>query len=347
MLACAPALAQVAPPPDLCNLETPERIVAVGDVHGAYEPFAAILREAELIDRRGRWIGGRAVLVQTGDVLDRGPDSRRTIDLLRRLEREASHAGGAVYALLGNHELMRLSGDWRYVSSGEYRAFRVRWSVALREAAMERAERNAVEQARREGRQIDVLALRAELDRQTPLGLAELASAFGAEGNYGRWIRDRPAVIKINGVVFVHGGITPAVAERGCAAIDRTVAAELATLTQDASAAPGLGSHEEGPLWYRGLVTEPEDAFEPALAMILERMDARAIVVGHTTTPGRIMARFGGRVLAIDTGMLAGDFYPQGAPAALELVGDTATALYVGGRREELPALAPRAEPKR
>src|SRR5580765_601658 len=87
-----------------CEIETTERVVAVGDIHGAFDNFVAILRAAQVIDNRNRWIGRRMVLVQTGDVLDRGPDSRKAIDLLRRLERDAPRAGGRVVSLLGNHE---------------------------------------------------------------------------------------------------------------------------------------------------------------------------------------------------------------------------------------------------
>ena len=82
-----------------CDVQTTERIVAVGDVHGAFDKFVAILRAAGLIDTRNRWIGKKAVLVQTGDLTDRGPDSRKAIDLLRKLEGEAQRAGGQVYAL--------------------------------------------------------------------------------------------------------------------------------------------------------------------------------------------------------------------------------------------------------
>src|SRR5262245_27458863 len=97
--------------PSVCGLETAERVVAIGDVHGAYGRFVAILREAGLIDQRERWTGGRAVFVQTGDVLDRGADSRRALDLLRKLETDAARAGGRVVPLLGNHEIMRMLGD--------------------------------------------------------------------------------------------------------------------------------------------------------------------------------------------------------------------------------------------
>ena len=81
-----------------CDFTTTERVVAIGDVHGAHSEFVAILRAARLIDHRDRWIGGRAILIQTGDIFDRGDDSRKALDLLRRLERGATRAGGQVMA---------------------------------------------------------------------------------------------------------------------------------------------------------------------------------------------------------------------------------------------------------
>jgi len=55
---------------------------------------------------RSRWIGGELVVVQTGDILDRGDDEQAILDLLFRIEAEAKAAGGALVLLLGNHELM-------------------------------------------------------------------------------------------------------------------------------------------------------------------------------------------------------------------------------------------------
>src|SRR5438093_1838563 len=76
-----------------CDIQGVERVVAIGDVHGAYDRLVAILTAAHLIDDRQRWSGGVAHLVQLGDVVDRGADSRKALDLLRRLEAEAGRAG--------------------------------------------------------------------------------------------------------------------------------------------------------------------------------------------------------------------------------------------------------------
>ena len=61
------------------------------------------------------WAAGRAHVVSLGDLLDRGADSRKVMDLLMRLQGEAAAAGGQLHVVLGNHEAMNLLGDLRYV----------------------------------------------------------------------------------------------------------------------------------------------------------------------------------------------------------------------------------------
>jgi hypothetical protein len=339
------ALALLAGPPDrplaqaldpLCEIRTTERVVAVGDVHGAHDNFVAILRAAGVIDRRNRWSGGKTVFIQTGDVLDRGSDSRKSLDLLRRLERDARKAGGQVIPLVGNHEFMRLVGDWRYVSDGEYAGFRNADSMELRDLVHQQLAAANEKTARAEGRTFDAAQFREAFLREVPVGLIEMRQAFSATGDYGKWVRGLRAVVKVNGVLFIHGGVSDEVASLGCAGINETVSREMNSLpVPDDQVAGLLSTRESGPLWYRGLAAEPEDTFAPTLASMLSRMGARAIVIGHTPTPGRITTRFDGRVIQIDSGMLNGEFYPGGVPVALELKGDTATAVYLN-RREPL-----------
>lgn len=322
-----------------CDIRTTERVVAVGDVHGAHDGFRAILRAAALIDTRDRWVGGRAILVQTGDVLDRGADSRKTLDLLRRLERDARGNGGQVIPLLGNHEFMRVVGDWRYVSPGEYEAFRNADSIEIRDNARERSAALAAERARTEKRRFDAEQFRKDFFEDIPLGYIEMKVAFSAGSDYGDWIRSRQAVARINGVLFIHGGISPTVAALGCAGINQAVTSELKSLPVAPENVPSLlASQETGPLWYRGLAEEKEPELGSELTATLQKLGARAVVIGHTVALGRITPRFGGRVLQIDTGMLGGKSYPGGGPSALEIHGDTITAIYPN-RREPLGTL--------
>ena len=323
------ATAQDAPR-QACGLTTSERIVSVGDVHGAYDQLVAILRAAGLIDDRERWIAGRAILVQTGDMLDRGPDSRRALDLLRRLERDAPRAGGQVHVLLGNHEVMRLFGDLRDVSDDEYDAFRNLQSLQLRELVAERVVQDAAVRAVAAGERFDEDEFHRRYLRETPLGSIEMQIAFGPEGDYGRWLRQLDTMIAINGIAFVHGGVGPAVASMGCEAINRQVRTEVQSPTVDPQA---LLVREDGPFADRALALQDEARYAASVETILRALGARAIVVGHTVAEtGRIVPRFGGRVLPTDTGMLGGEVYPDGRASALEIHGETVTAIYEDGR---------------
>ena len=105
-----------------CRWTGVERIVAVGDVHGDYQQFLTVLKMTGLIDDTNAWTGGKTHLVQTGDILDRGPESYRVLDLLMNLEGQAEAAGGMVHTLVGNHEAMVLTGDYRYVHPDEVKA---------------------------------------------------------------------------------------------------------------------------------------------------------------------------------------------------------------------------------
>jgi len=99
------------------------RVVAVGDLHGDLDVTRRVLRAAGAIDSADHWVGGKLVLVQTGDTIDRGDDDRAVIDLLERLRVEARKAGGELVAMSGNHEIMNVAGDLRYVSQASAAAF--------------------------------------------------------------------------------------------------------------------------------------------------------------------------------------------------------------------------------
>jgi len=320
LFAAATALFEPAAAAPRCEISGAERIVAIGDVHGSLDRFTDILKAVNLVDDKAHWVGGAAHLVQLGDVVDRGPDSRAALDLLRRLEGEAEHAGGAVHALLGNHEVARILGDLRYATAGEYAAFATPESEMMRQRYLQTVKSDERDQA-----------LQA-----TPLGMVEMRAAFGRQGSYGEWLRKHDAVVKINGVLFVHGGISPAVAAMPCDAINNTVHKELTDDLEKTRSAPlaSLAAREDGPFWYRGLA-RLEDADSAAIAGVLAQQKVRAVVIAHTvTTDGRIRMRFDGKLFQIDTGMQPA--YAQGGRAsALEFVGTRVSAIY-GDRRDQL-----------
>ena len=325
-----------------CKVDGVQRIVAVGDVHGAYERFVSILRAAGILDERERWAGGRAHLIQLGDALDRGSEGPRVLDLLMRLERQARSAGGRVHALLGNHEVMNIMGDLRYVSPEEYQTFRTLQSETLRHHAYERALERAQEAARAKGEKLDEVAFRAKFMEQVPLGLVERSQAFSESGRYGSWLRGHDAVVVVNRVVFVHGGLTPEVAALGCEKVNSEVRREIGSDLRSTLASPEatLAAGENGPLWYRGLTRGSEEELGPQVDRVLEAAGARAIVIGHTVTgTGRIVTRAGGRVVMIDSGMTDGY---GGHASALEIDAEgRMAAIYPDGRQPlGLPAAA-------
>jgi len=312
-----------------CDITTTARIVAVGDIHGAFDRFRAILREAKVIDGRDRWVGGTTILVQTGDVLDRGPESHRVLDLLMRLERDAERAGGRVYALLGNHEVMRMVGHLRDVSAAEYQAFRDGGSRERLDALYAAVAAERREQARAAETPFDESAFREAFYRETPPGTVELVRAYGADGKYGRWLRRREVMVRINGDVFVHGGVSAEVAALGCPGLVEAARGEMASGPAWAPAPLPYLSGPQGPLWFRGLVDGTLDT--PAVEAILDTFGARRMIVGHTVPKTfRISALHGGRVIAIDTGMLGPPFYSGGVASALVIDGGTYTAVYEG-----------------
>ena len=345
------ALAVAAPAADdPCHVPDAPRVVAVGDVHGSYDNLVQVLRFTGLTDAKDKWAGGKAHLVQTGDLLDRGTDGRKVLDLLMRLEGEARKAGGRVHALLGNHEVMNMLGDLRYVNAEEYKAWQEPESTRRREHYYEAALAQARKNAKAAGQPFDEDAFHAKFLQQVPLGFVERTAALSAEGRYGQWLRERPVIAKVNGVAFVHGGLTPEVAALGCEAINAQVRRELnEDVAQTQKDPPStLAAGENGPLWYRGLAKDDESILAPQVDQVLKSLGARAIVVGHSVTgDGRIQARFGGRVFGIDVGM--SEVYGSHL-AALEVGADGSfTALYPDRREELVPAAAKaaRAAPRR
>jgi hypothetical protein len=98
-------------------------VVAIGDLHGDLDAARRALRLAGALGPDDHWVGAQLTVVQTGDTIDRGDHDREVVDLIERLRLEAANAGGALIAMTGNHEVMNVAGDLRYVAHASAAAF--------------------------------------------------------------------------------------------------------------------------------------------------------------------------------------------------------------------------------
>jgi Calcineurin-like phosphoesterase len=193
--------------------EPADAVVAIGDVHGDFDDFVAILQRSGLIDKQNHWTGGKAAFVQTGDLIDRGPKPREVMDLMMALEKEAPNAGGRVVSLLGNHEMMNLMGDLRYVTVENYASFGDSNSEQRQKAAYQQYLKWRSSHAQLLAELPQPMEItEAEWMARHPLGFVEHADAFGPRGTYGKWVRGHAALAEIDDTVFLHGGIDPSLA---------------------------------------------------------------------------------------------------------------------------------------
>jgi len=205
------------------------RIVAIGDVHGDLTGFDTILQQTGIINDQHKWIGGGTVLVQTGDVVDRGPKSRESLDLLMALERQARGQKGKVIPVLGNHEVMAMTGDLRYVSPEDYQGFATEHSEKVREEAYQDYLEFVASHSNRPHDATPVeQTSREKWMAEHPLGFFERRDAFGPQGVYGRWLREHDAVVQLGDALFVHGGLNPALSFGEIQELNQQVHAELA-----------------------------------------------------------------------------------------------------------------------
>eukprot|EP01068_Selenidium_serpulae_P015388 Selendium_serpulae@DN6208_c0_g1_i1.p1 len=116
----------------------PGRIFALGDLHGDLQNTMMLLISAGVIEQSGNWIAGDALLVQTGDIVDRGPYSKPLYSLFQHLGLQARKANGRIVHLLGNHEALIVCGMYNYLHPfelhqyyhGSYQVLAKEWSAS-------------------------------------------------------------------------------------------------------------------------------------------------------------------------------------------------------------------------
>ena len=301
-----------------------EKVIAVGDIHSDFKNFLKVLKGTKLINEDLHWIGGKTHLVQMGDIMDRGPDAKKVFDLLIRLEKEAEKAGGKVHMLIGNHEEMNITGiAFSYIGyvtveqfvsflPDDYREKREKeFRKTIREKALQETELTP-------SSDINLMKYWKEVMTSDEEARRKYINTFNE--NYGKWILKHNAVIKINDIIFVHGGISEIYSTWKLEDINNLLRKELEFVRQlllnpeppEIPFQPVIVYDNEGPLWYRNLAKIAEEILKPEVDRILSNLNAKYMVIAHTTLRGDAisinnMNRFQGRIWLIDTGI--SDFY--------------------------------------
>ncbi|CAN5309165.1 hypothetical protein BH09MYX1_BH09MYX1_33500 [soil metagenome] len=245
----------------------PARLVAIGDLHGDLDAARRAMRLAGAIDAKDAWIGDKLVVVQTGDEIDRSDDDRAVLDLFERLKNEAPKSGGEVVALVGNHEIMNASLDFRYVTPRAYAAF------------------------------ADVPAL-ASVSSVEPSARPR-ASAFAPGGPYATLLARRPVIARVGDTLFVHGGVLPKHVTVGLDAINDATREWLS----GSRAIPRELTAEDGPLWTRAYSAAPGREECAMLDDVLASTAAKRMVMGHTVQRSGASSACAGKAWRIDVGM--------------------------------------------
>jgi len=279
------------------QLPAAERIIAIGDLHGDVSALRAALRLGGAIDQGAKWVGQNLVVVQTGDQLDRGDDEPQILDLFARLEQEARAAGGAVHVLNGNHEVMNVQGDFRYVTPDGFHDFSGGHPDALHE----------------------------RLAAQLPAEQRGRTAAFLPGGEMARRLAVHPVVLQIGDNVFVHGGVLEQHVRYPLARINQETSAWMSGAPNEA--APQSLTSQRAPIWVRDYsYGTPASDRCAELARVLGALSAQRMVVGHTVQQQGINSACDGKVWRIDVGLSR--FY-GGKPSVLEIRGDQVRPLTV------------------
>lgn len=284
------------------ELPAVDSLYVMGDVHGEFDRMVRVLRAAGLVDAEERWSGGRAHLVLLGDLFDRGSDVTRTLWFLYGLEEEARRAGGAVHVVLGNHEIMVMTRDLRYVSWKERSLASLRGTsytrlFDLRDSVLGRwlASRPAL---LRIG---DVLlahgGLGPEYAHYSVQAFDDSLAAFVGGDVFRRWSDStfRPAPVDsaaLDRRIDFFFGEGSVFWYRGYLAGPGGGPVGAGTSSASDAGTPGAGTG-------RGRTSAAADSLAEVLDRVLREHDARVHVVAHTPVP-HVQERFGGRLIGVD-----------------------------------------------
>lgn len=312
-----------SPPEIQTRYPTPRnRLVAIGDLHGDLEKSKEAFRLAGLTDGSDEWSGGSATVVQIGDVLDRGDNELKILYFLERLKRQAARTGGTVITMNGNHEIMNVEGDFRYVTKGALEEFRV-WAEWYRVGQAMKGLCEGLEKPKDpfDGIPFSFPSIK-DNDGALIDGIRARIAALRPNGPISvRFLSQNATVLVIGESIFVHGGLLPQHVDYGLEKINGEVRDWMNGLGE--KRAPRHCNSKDAVVWLRKFSKEMEkdcdcSALEHVLATI---PGAKRMIMGHTIQSFGINGVCENRAIRIDVGMSKG--CSNGLPEVLEITGNS------------------------
>lgn len=273
------------------NLQWDGKIIAVGDLHGDIESLRAILTHANLIDEQDNWVAHNVLLIQVGDVLNKGIYGPIIYDLLFKLQKQAEKKNSKVLLILGNHEERNLCGELRYLHSDEVK---VLYQNDYEKRVYDFTNKN---------------------------------------GYYYKRLIRMPSIIKVNKIIFTHGGISKSFAKFSIDLINIKIRLQIENKCKVVKYDPFNYLNAYSVLWYKTMsqkVKSNELKVCNVLFQILNRFDGNRLVVGHTKQMSHKISAFcHNSYFLIDTSMSHFLNDGQAFPSYLKIEYEEFTAVHL------------------
>ncbi|KAE8692108.1 hypothetical protein F3Y22_tig00110858pilonHSYRG00005 [Hibiscus syriacus] len=351
-----PQQQQIPQKPLQTHYPSPDRLVAIGDLHGDLEKSKQAFRLAGLIDGSDRWSGGSTTVVQIGDVLDRGGEELKILYFLEKLKREAVKTGGQLLTLNGNHEIMNIEGDFRYVTEKGLEEFDV-WAYWYAIGNKMKSLCHGLEIPKNPFHGIPLSFHR--VPEEFSYSVRARIAALRPNGPISRrFLANNSTVLVVGDSVFVHGGLLAKHVDYGLQRINEEVRDWING--SKGGRAPEYCRGRNAVVWLRKFSDELEkncdcSLLEHVLATI---PGAKRMIMGHTIQVAGINGVCDSRAIRIDVGMSKG--CGNGLPEVLEINKDsrlrvlTSYPLYMnknqsfadGRTKEGFVLLVPKQGPK-
>lgn len=254
-------------------------------------------------------------MVQVGDVLDRGGGELKILYFLEKLKREAARSGGTIITMNGNHEIMNVEGDFRFVTQTALNEFRV-WADWFCIGNKMKSLCQGLEKPKDpfEGIPFVFRGVKEEFFD----GFRARIAALRPNGPISsRFLSQNLTVLVVGDSIFVHGGLLPQHVTYGLERINEEVRDWINGLTGRFSPAHCRGRN--GVVWLRKFSDKlAKNCDCSTLEHVLSTIPGvKRMIMGHTIQEVGINGVCDNRAIRIDVGMSKGCI--NGLPEVLEI----------------------------